>query len=342
MSMAAMVPTVTDADLSAAIQSALAAAHDRAAVVGLYRRPWEYATSAPLEAVEAALDDGRRLDLVLKYVGPHALREEARRVKPAFVLDPEREIQVYRRLLAPLRVGPRLFGSAACPRTRTYWILIERIQGREMYQVGDLTAWQQVARWLALLHRRLAGVDSERVRRQTHLIAYDPEWYAGWMRRAQCLFAAEDPPDSRCSRTALVWLARRYARVVERLASLPPTIIHGEFYPSNVLIVRDGGSPIVVPVDWEMAASGPGVIDLAAFTLGRWREADRRSVIASYLSASDGTGGATLAEMAETIDYAQIHLAIQWLGWFGRRRPPAAHRRDWLSEAVARAETVRL
>ena len=45
------------------------------------------------------------------------------------------------------------------------------------------------------------------------------------------------------------------------------TVIHGEFYPKNVLI-HDG---IVCPIDWESTAISVGEIDLAALT-ENWSE----------------------------------------------------------------------
>ena len=43
-------------------------------------------------------------------------------------------------------------------------------------------------------------------------------------------------------------------------------MIHGEYYPNNILLCDRQ----VHAVDWEAAALGPGVIDLAALTEGSW------------------------------------------------------------------------
>src|SRR3712207_8110337 len=36
-------------------------------------------------------------------------------------------------------------------------LFLERVQGLELYQVGEFMVWQQVARWLAVMHTRFAG-----------------------------------------------------------------------------------------------------------------------------------------------------------------------------------------
>ena len=120
---------------------------------------------------------------------------------------------------------------------------------------------------------------------------------------------------------------------------LPKPVLHPD--PENILVAGTADSPLVCPVDWEMTAIGPGIVDLAALTSGQWRDEDRREVIAAYVAGS-GSRGATLDEVTETVEFANIHLAIQWLGWFGRRHTHAGHARDWLTDAVDRAEALRL
>jgi Ser/Thr protein kinase RdoA (MazF antagonist) len=192
------------------------------------------------------------------------------------------------------------------------------------------------------MHECFARTDVDAVTREAALIEYDRRWYSTWMERALGFFADEDPPASRQGRNALRWLADRYDQVVDRLTALSATVIHGEFYPSNVLVLDGDDERRVCPVDWEMTATGPGIIDLAALTLGRWREGDRRAVITAYANAVGGSSTATMAETFDAVMLAQIHLSVQWLGWFGHHQPPAEHCLDYLSDAIDRAEALRL
>jgi hypothetical protein len=332
---------VTDAELVRAIHRSRTADRHAHTVVGLRRTSWEYATSASLELVSAAMDDGSERRYVLKHLGARSVLEAARRAKPSFVVDPRREIEVYRRVLAPLNVGPRLIGSRISPATGSYWLLTEHVTDLRLFEVGDPATWTGVARWLGELHKRLTACNRQALSRKARLLQYNREWYTVWLERALRFFADDGPMPSRRSRTALEWLAERYHKVVERLLSLPQTVIHGEFYPSNVLVAGTPADPVPCPVDWEMAAIGPGVIDLAALTSGEWRPHDRRAAIAAYVEGS-GSHRDAFAELAESVEYAYVYLAVQWLGWFGRRRAPAGHLRDWLAEAADRAEALRL
>jgi aminoglycoside phosphotransferase (APT) family kinase protein len=117
--------------------------------------------------------------------------------------------------------------------------------------------------------------------------------------------------------------------VVERLTALPRSFIHGELYASNV-IVQLNGELRVAPVDWEMAAVGPGLFDLAALTTG-WTGRERSVIIAAY-------GGVDRI----ALDCCRLQLALQWLGWSLGWRPPAEHARDWLAEALEIVERLEL
>jgi hypothetical protein len=198
---------ITDAELVRAIHTSLVRSRHRRTVVALRRRSWEYATSAALELVSAVMDDGSDRCFVLKHLGPGSLLEQARRAKPSFVVDPRREIEVYRRVLAPLNVGPRLIGYRISPATGIYWLLTEHVTDLRLFEVGDLATWNGVAGWLGGLHQRLSACNRQALCRQARLLQYNREWYTVWLDRALRFFAADDPGQSRRDPAAPCWLA---------------------------------------------------------------------------------------------------------------------------------------
>ena len=88
------------------------------------------------------------------------------------------------------------------------------------------------------------------------------------------------------------------------------------------------GAERIVPVDWELAAAGPAVVDLAALTTG-WSGDEAEAIVAAY-------GEVEHADLMA----ARLHLAVRWLGWSPGWTPPAEHRRDWLAEAEAAAREL--
>jgi thiamine kinase-like enzyme len=136
-------------------------------------------------------------------------------------------------------------------------------------------------------------------------------------------------------------MLERYERIIDRLIALPTTFIHGELYASNIL-VQEADPVRVCPVDWEMAAIGPGLIDLAALTAGQWSEEERRDLSLAYSSAQvPGTGAQPVQEtLFDDLNCCRLHLAVQWLGWSADWTPPPSQTQDWLGEAMWVAERV--
>lgn len=298
------------------------------------RRPYAYRTSFPIEELRVELRDRGVTTLVFKQLDWEELGPQAKLAKPRFLHDPGREPAVYRALLPPAPAGPpALFG--AVEEGERCWLFLELVEGRELFQVGDRGLWEEAARWLARFHASMAP-DLDRHRREGRLIVHDATFYRRWMERAR-EFAA-DPQ-------AIEWLAERHEQVVEALVALPRTVIHGEFYASNVLVASDfEHTPLgrksdarVAPVDWELAAAGPGLTDLAALVSG-WPDEDRRALAAAY-AAEQGVPGFDERDL----EFSRLQVAIQWLGWAPSEwEPPEGQRHDWLGEAVALAEELGL
>lgn len=335
------VPTTPD--LRAALQVGLRASFAPGCrVARVQRSASAYATSAALENLDVELGDGRVLRLVFKDVGRAALLDGARRAKPAFLYDPLREIQCYRTVLNEPELGTAsCYATVADERRGHYWLFLERVPGVELYQVGELETWQHAAAWLARLHDRFLTSPGRLASVHGRLLRYDGEFYRRWSRRA-LRFARLKASEAQLRR--LESIVGRYDRVVERLVELPRTFIHGEFYASNVLVQREAVGTRICPVDWETAALGPGLVDLAALTAGPWSERDRSAIVAAYRTALPTAPLWRLSEedFATLLDCCGLHVALQWLGWSGDWTPPSEHAFDWLAEALRLAERLGL
>lgn len=315
----------------------------RLRVASVERRPSEYRSTAALDELAVRLEDGTRLELLLKDLGSGARLGRPGGGKPRGILDPRREIELYRNVLEPMDIGTAaFFGSVEEPEQGRYWLFIEKVKGVELFQVGDFAVWESVARWLARFHARWADgtrppIDPGR------LVVYDAAFYRRWISRART-FVLESLGASVHQRRALLALSARYERVVERLVAQPSTLIHGEFYPSNILVRRTGAKENVCPIDWETAAIGPGLVDLAALTSGKWGDEERQRLEAAYHQALRQQGVAVRGprRFREDLDYCRLHVAVQWLGWARGWSPPPQHAHDWLAEALAAAERVGL
>jgi hypothetical protein len=305
-------------------------------IAHLARRVSGYRTSFALEELEVFLEDGRHLQIIWKNLHHHSLDETARHVKPEFLLSPAREIEMYRQILMPHRLStPSFYGAVVRPEEDRYWLFLERVAGRELYQIGDFRIWQQVARWLAGMHSQFRE-QVDLFQRDVPLIVHDSSFYRQWMTRA-CEFAAGTKAAIEIER-----LAERHNQVIERLLALERTLLHGEFYASNILVVPQANSLRVCPVDWEMAAVGPGLQDLGALIAGHWSEEEKRELASAYYSALPMPREWSWEEFLEALDYCRLQIAVQWLGWSPDWSPPPEHAQDWLCEAISLAEKLKL
>jgi thiamine kinase-like enzyme len=293
----------------------------------LERRPSPYRTSFPIEELRAELAGRGPVRLGCKQLDWSALEPEAQLAKPRFLHDPERESAVYRSLLPDAPTGPPKFFGATEEAGR-HWLFFEWVEGRELFQVGERELWEQAARWLARFHVAMAP-ELDRHRAEGRLVDHDAAFYRRWIERAQ-RFAAEREDGSA---PTVSWLRERHERVVGALCSLPRTVLHGEFYASNVLV----SDARVAPVDWELTATGPGLSDLAALVSG-WPQEDREAIAVAYADEA----GIPAFDFRD-LDVARLQVAIQWLGWAPPEWvPPEERRHDWLGEAVALAEELGL
>ena len=329
---------VDTADLQTALETALSQSFGRACrIADLQRTPGAYRSSFALEAVDVTLDDGLALPLIFKDLSQQSLSAEGQRAKPAFLYQPQREIMTYQQILADhLPEAARCYGAVVDAAQDRYWLFLEKVPGVPLFEVG-LVTWQQVAHWLALMHTRLAQPAIQRnLAGATYLLRYDRDFYWRWPRRAQVFLQQMEPALPPATLAQVARVVEGYGAVVERLLALPVTLMHGEFYAANVLVQDTTDTLRVCPVDWEMAALGPGLLDLAALIAGHWTVAEKRAMALTYYAALVGGGDwcPTVDEFLLALDCGRLHIACQWLGWSSTWRPPAHQAQQWLHELL--------
>jgi hypothetical protein len=296
---------------------------DRREVEAIAVHPHPYRTSHWLADLNVAYADGSFESLVLKDLGPDSLGRSTGDAKPAFAHDPLREIEVYRTVLTDARLGTAAFrGAVVDPSRRRFWLVVERVEATELWQLGSPESWCRAAAWLAGMHSQLLDAASD------HFVRWTPDYVATWISRASEF----------CADAAVGVAARRSAELTERLLALPAGFVHGELYASNVLVDERSGR--VCPVDWEMAGVGPLLLDLAALTSGAWTAKQRREIAAAYWRRAEST--MSLDELLAELDVCRLYVALQWLGWSRDWTPPPEHAHDWLSDVRVLVEEVGL
>ena len=84
-------------------------------------------------------------------------------------------------------------------------------------------------------------------------------------------------------------------------------MIHGEYYPHNILVT----SGRIYPIDWESVAIAAGEIDLAALTED-WSPELVRQCEQEYQQTR--WGSACPPDFAQRLAAARLYLCFRWLG----------------------------
>jgi hypothetical protein len=294
--MTAQLAPFPDLDTLIARLNALGADHGLVPgpVTVLSREENFYASTFPSEVVTCRLADGQERRLLCKYAAGKNHNAHGHRGGVAH------EAEVYRRVLRPLGVAlPRCYGASEGTRTEEAWLILDFLDaGVRLCHIGETEAVYHVVNWLGRFHAAAGAWLAQGSR--PGLPVYDRSYYEGWVRRA--LHVVGTRPDG-------LWLRSSCARWEQALEPLliAPTVIHGEFYPHNILV--QGG--VVCPVDWESAAVAAGEIDLAAVTED-WPEEYVQECCRVYRRARWPTGAP--ADFERTGQAAQLYLVFRWLG----------------------------
>jgi aminoglycoside phosphotransferase len=332
------VARVKDDELRQFVRSALVARRN-SPPCEVIRTPYDYYSSFAIELLVANLQDGTQLPLIFKDLSPNALLEEARRVRPSELYQPEREIIVYRNVLAAAGLGtPTCYGSLIDQKADRYWLLLEKVAGDELYTIGEFSIWLDVARWLACAHSQLA--ESLNVQQTGTLLRYDARFFHTVVERAIAHSnTRRQSVDVNPGSLRSLWTMCH--EIVDRIVELPRTIIHGDFYASNILVAAQDTNHRICPVDWELAGVGPGLMDLAALVSGKWSELERQKLARAYFDALSCPQALNdFEEFATAFLACRLLLAVAWLGWSPDWKPPEMHRHNWLAEALSISEQL--
>lgn len=258
------------------------------------REPNRYASTFPSEIVTCVVGS-QTATLLCKYDVP---RDRGLRGVPVGV---RYEAAAYGAAVEPSPLtAPRWFGLFGEEPAGPAWLMLEFLAGSSRLDKspgrGGLAG---AARWIGSFHR------FHDTRAKEPPACLNREGPAAFR---TCVARAVD----RCEglRGRHPWfraLAREYEGVFCDLFARRPTVIHGEYYPANVL-VRDGS---VFPVDWERAAVSAGEIDLAALIEG-WKPEDVRLAKQSYVDAR--WDGEAPGDFDESVEAARAYLHLQALG----------------------------
>ena len=265
-------------------------------LIGIERTPNAQASTFPSEILTCQFEGGATMRLFCKYMrddghGGHGYRP-----------DRDYEAAVYRNVLAATTLpAPFFFGTYPKEPSGVTCVLLEYREASIPASLGaQPETLRLAARWIGEFH----AINEERITRPetTFLTRYEADYYVGWARRT-----AEFARPLHRRFPWLATLCQAFERSVVELLLPSLTIIHGEYYPRNILWHNRG----IYPIDWESAAVGAGEIDLACLADG-WSSHVTRLCEREYRQARWPSGAPT--EFPRRLDAARMYVHLRWLG----------------------------
>lgn len=263
----------------------------------LSREFFSRASTFPCEIIRCQTEDGRQLQLFCKYSGGQSHNAYGHRGGVLY------ETMVYHRILRSLSIStPDFYGTYSMENTGDVCLVIAYLNETvSLNGHQDPGAICLAARWLGQFHA--ANEKHVANSKFADLKTHDVEYYLGWSRRT-LLFSDQ-------LRHYYPWLAkvcRAFEELVDALLMPPRTIIHGEYFASNILL----RCKTVYPVDWESAAIGVGEIDLASLTQGNW-PVDIVSLCVSEYQRTRWAKDPPI-EFEHKLAVSRLYWLFRWLG----------------------------
>jgi hypothetical protein len=290
--------------LAAGLRTLLAAAVGSVGPVTIVRRRMNhYESTFPSEVVTCRLADQSRYRLFCKYSSATRNGDYGHRGGVVY------EAAVYRRVLQSAGIStPRFYGTRSDHTTGRLWCVLEYLDGSMPLEARGDDVWlKRAAAWIARFHASQEARCSHKA--LDFLQHYDARCYRAWARRA--VRAVE--PLGPCF-AWLSTLAERFAKEAVPLLLAMPTVIHGEYYPLNILVRKR----VIYPIDWESAAVAAGEIDLASLTEG-WPDELARACERVY--GQTRWPGGVPRDFTRRLEAARLYLGWRWLGNAGDHPP---------------------
>ena len=274
-----------------------------ASIARIRRARFPHLGSYDCDSVTVELEDGERLALFLKDFGFSRLSKDDRELRRV------RELSVYRDLLAQVDLGtPRYYGSLWDESQARFWLILERVEGAVVEHV-DVERGVPAAAWLARLQGHFLRL-GDRLGACDFLIRHDARFFRSKAESARRDVDRLSPASSR----RLAGLLDRYDRVVDRMLGQPQSLVHGGYIPWHVLVDAGREPARVCAVDWELAALGSTLYDLALFTDGV-ESPVREPIEQAYRDAAAQHHVPVPArpEMQRVMDCFRLHRILDWL-----------------------------
>ena len=285
-----------------------------AAVTSVRRGPLD-ATWYRTEVVTLELDDGSTARFFLKDFGSYERaksRMEARR---------ERERHFYKHVFPAGELGlPRYVADVWDGVT---WLVLEMVDGVPLSWC-EMDVWRAAAAWLGTFQSAVAG-RVEALKASGRFADHRPAYFEAIATRAVEGAGAYD--HALADRVEAI--LPRYEERAAILMRQPRTLVHGGFRPAQVLVDAARDPVRICPTDWEIAAIGSCLYDLAPLADG-FEDQALEGFLDAYAREATWLPPAarSRSELEAALAACRMHRTMKWIAHGHARGMPAAGVRE--------------
>ncbi len=266
----------------------------------LSRKVSIHSSTFPAEIIECRIPSGACVKLLCKYLSDCEHNCFGHRG------GIEYEGRVYDEVLRNIPLSTaKYYGSCKDTENNEVWLVIEYLEGcisikdsKELDPAAKLDLFAKAATWIGNLHRLQESNAPSFIKK------YNASYYNLWVEAIHS--------DGQRLKKHFLWLQNvcdYFQKNLYLLTDSTQTLIHGEFYPGNVLFKNN----LIYPIDWESAAYGPGEIDLATLIHG-WDETRMKIAIENYCSSRWLDANFSKKEFEQRLLHARIYSYLRWIG----------------------------
>lgn len=306
--------TATVRDLERRLLAAAGAGSTDAGVVSVRREPLE-GTWYRTEVVSVDLGDGTGARFFLKDFGSFVRaksRMEARR---------ERERYFYRHVFSAGELGLPKYVADVWDGHK--WLVLEMVEGVPLGWC-ELGVWHEAAAWLGRFQSAVAARVPD-LAASGRFTRHAAPYFDVIAERAVEGAGAYDATLAERVRAVLP----EYRERAQVLTGQPQTLVHGGFRPAQVLVEATGDPVRICPTDWEIAALGSCLYDLATLADGF-----EGAALEAFLDAFTSTatwlpaGSATRADLDAALAACRMHRTMKWVAHAHARGMPVEKVRE--------------
>ncbi len=301
--------------------------HERSSrIVRIDTRGHHYSSSFPSYIVSVQGTENLEHTIFLKDFGVYSRAVEKLEERR------NREMHVYRDVLGDGGLGnPKYYGSLWDESQERYWLFMEFIDGTPINELGYELVLDAV-RWLGRLHN-YSVQNAQFLEDCTFLERHDHHFFQRTADAAHLTMSKFSP--ELAERVAPI--TSGYTPLVQAMTSQPPVFLHGSYRRAHILLDRRAQPPRLCPVDWESAALGAGLYDLAYLVDG-FIPPQLDEIIDIY-RAEAGKYGISIPPMDEVVyvmNCYRLHRNMKWLSWALNPKFP----KEEVPDLVTRAERL--